>query len=67
MLFVTHDVMEAVLLSNRVLMMRPGGELHADIPIDLPYPRNQTDPAVALKQAEIIEIFEAMELASVAA
>ena len=45
-LFVTHDVMEAVLLSNRVLMMRPGGVLHADIPVDLPYPRNQTDPAV---------------------
>ena len=66
-LFVTHDVMEAVLLSNRVLMMRPGGVLHADIPVDLPYPRNQTDPAVALKQAEIIEIFEAMERASVAA
>jgi NitT/TauT family transport system ATP-binding protein len=66
-LFVTHDVLEAVLLSNRVLMMRPGGVLHADIPVDLPYPRNQTDPAVATKQAEIIEIFEAMERAAVAA
>jgi NitT/TauT family transport system ATP-binding protein len=64
-LFVTHDVMEAVLLSNRVLMMRPGGVLHADIPVDLPYPRNQTDPAVATKQAEIIEVFEAMERESV--
>ncbi len=60
-LFVTHDVLEAVLLSNRVLMMRPGGVLHRDIPIDLPYPRQQTDPAVASKQAEILELFEAME------
>jgi NitT/TauT family transport system ATP-binding protein len=39
-LFVTHNVFEAVFLSSRVLVMtdRPG-HIAADIPIDLPYPR----------------------------
>jgi NitT/TauT family transport system ATP-binding protein len=38
-LFVTHDIAEAVQLSNRVLILAPGGRLYADLPIDLPYPR----------------------------
>jgi len=39
-LFVTHNVFEAVFLSSRILVMssRPG-RIVADIPIDLPYPR----------------------------
>jgi NitT/TauT family transport system ATP-binding protein len=60
-LFVTHDVMEAVQLSNRVLMMNKGGIVYRDIPIDLPYPRQQTDPEVATHQAEILQLFEVME------
>jgi NitT/TauT family transport system ATP-binding protein len=39
-LFVTHNVFEAVFLSSRVLVMSPRpGRIVADIPIDLPYPR----------------------------
>jgi NitT/TauT family transport system ATP-binding protein len=60
-LFVTHDVMEAVLLSNRVLMMSSDGRLYRDIAIELPYPRQQTDREVATHQAEILELFEVME------
>jgi NitT/TauT family transport system ATP-binding protein len=60
-LFVTHDVMEAVLLSNRLLMMSSAGVIHRDIPIDLPHPRRQTDRDVAMLQAEILELFEDMQ------
>lgn len=60
-LFVTHDVLEAVQLSNRILIVAHGGKLHADIKIDLPYPRKQTDQAVASLQAEILEVFNEME------
>jgi NitT/TauT family transport system ATP-binding protein len=39
-LFVTHNVFEAVFLSTRVLVMSPRpGRIVADLPIDLPYPR----------------------------
>lgn len=60
-LFVTHDVMEAVQLSDRILIVAFGGRLYADITIDLPYPRRQTDQAVARLQAEILETFNEME------
>jgi NitT/TauT family transport system ATP-binding protein len=60
-LFVTHDVMEAVQLSNRIIIIQYGGKNFADIPIDLPYPRLQSDPAVATVQAEILGLFEEME------
>jgi NitT/TauT family transport system ATP-binding protein len=60
-LFVTHDVLEAVLLSNRVLMMNSKGELYRDIEIKLPYPRVQTDHEVVTLQADILELFELME------
>ena len=48
-LFITHDVDEAILLGNRVLVFSPRpGKIAADIPIDLPFPRNNDtllDPA----------------------
>lgn len=61
-LFVTHDVREAVELSNRIIMMAQGGRIHADIEIDLPYPRKPSDSAVAMLQAEILGRFEEMEV-----
>lgn len=40
-LFVTHDVDEAVFLSNRVISLKKApGSLNEDIPIDIPYPRD---------------------------
>jgi NitT/TauT family transport system ATP-binding protein len=60
-LFVTHDVLEAVQLSSRIIIVAYGGKNFADLTIDLPYPRLQTDPEVATMQAHILEVFEDME------
>ena len=60
-LFVTHDVLEAVQLSDRIIILEYGGRNFADIKVDLPYPRLQTDPAVSTMQSEILTVFEDME------
>lgn len=60
-LFVTHDVREAVELSNRVIMMAPSGHIYDDIEVDLPYPRKPSDPEVAMMQAKILGRFDEME------
>jgi len=60
-LFVTHDVLEAVQLSDRIIIVAYGGKNYADLKIDLPYPRLQTDRAVAALQADILEVFNDME------
>ena len=45
-LMVTHDVDEAVYLSDRVIVMgRDHGNILADVTIDLPRPRNRSLPA----------------------
>ncbi len=44
-LFVTHDVEEAVTLADRVLVMeRDPGSIRETVEIDLPRPRSRTDP-----------------------
>jgi NitT/TauT family transport system ATP-binding protein len=47
-LLVTHDVEEAVFMSNRVIVLseRPASVV-ADLPVDLPYPRHRGDPRLA--------------------
>jgi NitT/TauT family transport system ATP-binding protein len=59
-LFVTHDVMEAVQLSDRIIVLAPGGTLYEDIAIDLPRPRKLSDPTVATMQAEVLARLERM-------
>ncbi|RKQ73347.1 ABC transporter ATP-binding protein [Oceanibaculum indicum] len=44
MVFVTHDVEEAVALSDRIVVMRGNpGHIHAEFALDLPRPRRRTD------------------------
>ena len=64
-LFVTHDVMEAVQLSDRIIVLAPGGVIYDDISIDLPHPRKASDPKVATLQAEILGQFENMQIPAV--
>jgi NitT/TauT family transport system ATP-binding protein len=59
--FVTHDVVEAVELSDRIIVLQPGGKIFEDIAIDLPRPRRQSDPAVATLQAEVLARLENMK------
>ena len=60
-MFVTHDVTEAVQLSDRIVVLAPGGRIHEIIDVDLPRPRKASDPAVAVLQAEVLARFEALE------
>jgi len=52
--FVTHDVEEAVLLADRVVLLAPrAGQIHAIESIDLPRPRAATDLAVSERIRQI--------------
>ncbi len=43
--FVTHDIDEAILLSQRIILLRPRpGRIEEIVPVDLPEPRWQHDP-----------------------
>ncbi len=58
-LFVTHDIEEAIFLASRVIVVsaRPG-RIKADVAIDLPYPRHytiKTDPAFSALKAQLTE------------
>ncbi len=52
-LLVTHDVEEALLLADRALVMESGVISHS-LEINLPRPRNVTDPAFVALRAELL-------------
>jgi sulfonate transport system ATP-binding protein len=64
MLFVTHDIEEALILSDRILVMRGRpGSIFREYRLDLPRPRRRADPLlVGLKES----ILEDLDLASAA-
>jgi NitT/TauT family transport system ATP-binding protein len=57
-LFVTHDVEEAVVLADRMLVLSPRpGHLIAEIAIEQPRPRDAADPEiVALRERALREL-----------
>lgn len=61
-LFVTHDVGEAVELSNRIVIFASGGRLEDDLTIDLPFPRDPSNDEVAVEKAKILRKFEELDL-----
>ncbi len=62
-LLVTHDVNEAVELADRIIMMRPGGVIFDDIPVNLPRPRHPSNPDLQFLQNDILRRFDSMEAA----
>jgi NitT/TauT family transport system ATP-binding protein len=62
--FVTHDVKEAAELSDRILMLAPGGTIHEDITVDLPRPRKASNEEVAVLESSILRRFEDLEASS---
>jgi ABC-type nitrate/sulfonate/bicarbonate transport system ATPase subunit len=59
-ILVTHDVDEAVLLSDVVFVLTPRpGTLRGTVPVALPRPRDQADPAYASLRRQVLDLLGA--------
>lgn len=54
--FVTHDINEALLLADRIVYMKPG-EIVADISVELPRPRVEVGEFLSIRN-ELLTLFE---------
>ncbi|MBB6634788.1 ABC transporter ATP-binding protein [Cohnella thailandensis] len=62
MIFVTHDIDEAVFLGSRIVILKPRpGEIRAKINVDLPYPRKKASAAFQNFRYEVLSEFEKID------
>jgi sulfonate transport system ATP-binding protein len=59
LLLVTHDVDEAIVLANRVLVMRPRpGRVFEEITVDLPRPRDRQSAAFDFVKRRVLSALD---------
>ncbi|MNF03502.1 Aliphatic sulfonates import ATP-binding protein SsuB [compost metagenome] len=62
MIFVTHDIDEAVYLGNRVVILEPRpGKIRRIVPIDLPYPRKKATSSFQEMRLRVLHYFEKVD------
>ncbi|MDO7907997.1 ABC transporter ATP-binding protein [Paenibacillus sp. JX-17] len=62
MIFVTHDIDEAVFLANRVVILKPRpGEIKHIVPVDLPYPRKKTTTSFQELRLRVLKLLDSMD------
>ena len=68
MLLVTHNIEEAVLMSDRILVLASQpGRIAEEIPVGLPYPRNRLDPEFHRIVDEVYSVLTSRTTASIGA
>lgn len=60
-IFITHDMQEAIQLGDRLIMLGYEGKIVEDIPINLPRPREFTDQAFVEFYADVVARFHKMQ------
>lgn len=62
LVLVTHDIEEALMLSDRIIVMRPQpGRIHQDLRLDLPRPRRRTDARLQRWKEDLLETLNLSE------
>ncbi|WP_068777034.1 ABC transporter ATP-binding protein [Paenibacillus sp. FJAT-26967] len=62
MVFVTHDIDEAIFLANRVVILKPRpGAIKNIVPIDLPFPRKKASTSFQEIRYKILSEFEKLD------
>ncbi|MFE6075075.1 ABC transporter ATP-binding protein [Paenibacillus sp. NPDC057886] len=62
MIFVTHDIDEAVFLGNRIVILKPRpGEIRGRISVDLPYPRKKASAGFQEFRYKVLNEFERID------
>ncbi|MEK3915789.1 ABC transporter ATP-binding protein [Paenibacillus sp. FSL H7-0331] len=62
MIFVTHDIDEAVVLANRIVILKPRpGEVRSVVHVDLPFPRKKSSTSFQEIRFKVLNEFERIE------